>query len=499
MELLIIGFDGADYDLINQFAEEGELPNIQAIMEKGSFGMLESTAIPITPSAWTTFMTGKNPGKHGIFDFTRVNTTGLEVVSFNDVQEKTIFEILSDEYSIGTLNIPATYPVKEVNGFMVSGMMTPDLKKATKDEEVKTILNNNNYQIEVPGSYNPEKEEKLLEDCFETLEKRKNTAMDLMNEKEMDVFVPVFTVGDRVSHWFWKYHDENHPEFEDSKYGDAVREAYRRIDQAIGELVEESGGLEETNVVIMSDHGFTGLYHGLNLNKRLMDEGLLELKNSPASKFRKTAHEAGLTMENAYRIVKKLGMEEKIKSAADNPESNRKRELMSKPFLSFGDVDFEKTSAYSALHFGPVFVKDEGAKEQVVQVLESLEHEGEKIVENIEFGEDLYHGPYAEDAPDIVYHTKGMHYQGSRYFEFGSNRVITTPFNHETGHHRLEGIFAAAGPDFEKGTVEDAHIMDVAPTVLKAIGRDIPGDMDGRPLDITGKKTTYDETTISDF
>ena len=500
MDLLIIGFDGADHDLINRFVDEGELPNIEKIRENGSHGMLESTAIPITPSAWTTFMTGKNPGKHGIFDFTRVNPKGLEVVSFNDVDEKTIFEILSEDKKVGTLNIPATYPPKNVNGFMVSGMMTPNLEKSTDHDEVLEILRKNDYTIEVPGSYNPKKERKLLDDCFETLGKRHRTALDLIEKQNPDVFMPVFTVGDRVSHWFWKYHDENHPEFQESEFNDAVREVYRRIDTAVGELLESSGGLEETNVVIMSDHGFTGLYHGLNLNRKLMDEGLLELKNSPISRFRKIAYDAGMTMENAYQLVKKLGMEEKVKSAADNPDSNRKREIMSMPFLSFGDVDFENTHAYSALHFGPVFLNTEEHRENVIEILEELEHEGEKIVENIEHGEDLYHGPYADQAPDIVYHTKGMHYQGSRYFEFGSNKVITKPFNNESGHHRLEGIFAMAGPDFEQnGEIKGAHIMDIAPTVLKALGKEIPGDMDGQPLKVSSRKTKYDEAAISDF
>ena len=497
MELLIIGFDGADYERIQELVEEGKLPNIEQLMNSGTYGELESTQIPITPSAWTSFMTGKNPGKHGIFDFTKVTSKGLEVVSFNDVEDDTIFDILSKKYSIGTLNIPATYPAREVNGFMVSGMMSPSIEKSTNDEDVKRILNEEDYLIEVPGTYNGSNEEKLLEQCYDTLEKRENTALRLMGEKDMDVFMPVFTVGDRISHWFWKYKDSEHPEFEESDYRREVEKIYTEIDSAIGKLVEKAG--EDTNIVMMSDHGFTGLYKGVNLNKMLMDQEMLHIKKNPLSQLRYLVFKAGLTMENVYKIVRKLGLEEMVKSAADNPEKDKLRKILSLPFLSFSDVDFERSKAYSALHFGPVFCLEEEAEDEVVELLERLDYNGENVVENIEKGEEIYHGRNAEKAPDIVYQTTGMHYQAHRYFEFGSNKVFSEPFNTESGHHRLEGIYVASGPDFENTGRKDASIMDIAPTILSMMGEKIPGDMDGEVLDISDGDVEYDETLISDF
>jgi len=497
MELLIIGFDGADYELVQELVEKGKLPNIQRLMDSGTYGELESTQIPITPSAWTSFMTGKNPGKHGIFDFTKVTSKGLEVVSFNDVEDDTIFDILSDKYSIGTLNIPATYPARDVNGFMVSGMMSPSIEKSTNDEDVKRILKEEDYLIEVPGTYNGSNEEKLLEQCYDTLEKRENTSLRLMDEKDMDVFMPVFTVGDRISHWFWKYKDPEHPEFEESDYRKEVEKIYAEIDSAIGKLVEKGG--EDTNIVMMSDHGFTGLYKGVNLNKMLMGQDMLHIRRNPLSQLRYLAFKTGLTMENVYKVVRKLGLEEMVKSAADNPEKDRLRKILSLPFLSFSEVDFERSKAYSALHFGPIFCLEDDAEDRVIELLEELEYDGSKVVENIERGEEIYHGRNAENAPDIVYQTTGMHYQAHRYFEFGSNRVFSEPFNTESGHHRLEGIYVASGPDFENEGRKDASIMDIAPTILSMMGEKIPGDMDGEVLDISDGDVEYDETVISDF
>lgn len=500
MELLVIGFDGADYELMQQLMEDGKLSNLSKIAGKGVFGELESASIPITPCAWTSMLTGKNPGKHGIFDFTRVTPNGIEIVSFDDVEDDTIFDILSEDYKVGTLNIPATYPPRSVNGFMVGGMMSPNLEKASNDEEVTRILKQENYRIEVPGTYNGSNEQKLLKQCYQTLEARKKSALRLMEQKELDVFMPVFTVGDRISHWFWKYHDPQHPEFQESDYRDEVEKIYQEIDAAIGELVEKAGGLEETNVVITSDHGFTGLYKGMNLNRKLMDEGLLKVKRTPVSLLRYLAFQLGLTMENIYRIVRLLGLEEVlVKANTDNPERDWMRKVLSLPFLSFRDIDFDRSKAYSALHFGPVFLLDEEAEEPVVEILENLEYQGEKVVENIERGKNIFHGRHERDAPDIVYHTTGMHYQAHRYFEFGSNKVFSEPFNTESGHHRLEGVFLAAGPQVDKMELKDAKITDVAPTLLTMLGEKVPGDMDGSVLNITGRKAEYDEAVIDDF
>lgn len=497
MELLVIGFDGADYQLIQELAEEDKLPNIQKLMDSGTYGELESTQIPITPSAWTSFMTGKNPGKHGIFDFTKVTSKGLEVVSFDDVEDDTIFDILSEDYTIGTLNIPATYPPRELNGFMVSGMMSPSIDKATDSEDVKEILEEEDYLIEVPGTYNGSNEEKLLDQCYETLETREKTALRLMDEKDMDVFMPVFTVGDRISHWFWKYRDPKHPEFEECDYRREVEKIYMKIDKSIGKLIEKAG--KDTNIVLMSDHGFTGLYKGLNLNKLLMEKNMLNIKKHPVSQLRYLAFKAGITMENVYKVVRTLGLEEFVKSAADNPENDRMRKILSLPFLSFSDIDFDRSQAYSALHFGPIFTLEDGCEEDLIELLRGLEHESENIVENIEKGEEIYSGKYAEDAPDIVYQTEGMHYQAHRYFEFGSNKIFSEPFNTESGHHRLEGIYIASGPDFNNKGRKDASIIDIAPTILSMMGEKIPGDMDGETLDISDGKVEYDETVISDF
>ena len=129
--LLIVGLDAATFDLICPWIAEGKLPNLAALMKNGAWGRLASILPPVTPPAWTSFMTGKNPGKHGIFHFlgARPGTYKLSYLNAASRRAKTIWRILSDAgYTVGTMNVPFTCPPEHLNGFQISGMDTPSEK-----------------------------------------------------------------------------------------------------------------------------------------------------------------------------------------------------------------------------------------------------------------------------------------------------------------------------------------------------------------------------------
>jgi Type I phosphodiesterase / nucleotide pyrophosphatase len=126
--LLIIGLDGATFDVITPWAQEGKLPNLRKLLENGAHGALKSTIPPMSPPAWTSFMTGKNPGKHGVFDFTarKPYSYDIEFVNARWRRAETIWKIMSEEGKrICVLGVPFTYPPEAVNGVMISGIDTP--------------------------------------------------------------------------------------------------------------------------------------------------------------------------------------------------------------------------------------------------------------------------------------------------------------------------------------------------------------------------------------
>ena len=487
-ELLLIGFDGGDPALLQRWMEEGELPNLKKIAEKGFFSPLRSTELPITPCAWTTFMTGKNPGKHGVFDFTRITEDRtLDIISFREMDERTFFEIT--DLNTVTLNVPATYPPRELeNGFMVSGMMTPSIKKSCTEDRIVRKLKDLDYQIEIENTFQGDNEESLVKGLEDLVDKRKKTSKMLLEEEEPGVFMVTFVAGDRASHWFWKHMEEEHPDHEESEYRDTIKKFYREIDSAVGELIEEAG--EETNIVVLSDHGFTGLEGSININNLLLDEGYLKLKERFSTKIRKLLFDIGLTMENVYSVINFLNMGGAVKKVADSPDTGWLMKILSWPFLGLEDVDWERTDAFSALHFGPVFLtcedeRKEELKKEIAGKLESIEKDGEKIIDALEFKEDVFSGKRLSEAPDIIYRTRGMKYQSHRYFEFASNKLFSRTHNTESGHHRMDGILLGRGPNIKDfSSEEQPGLEDIAPTLLRLLGEEVPEDMDGEPLDV---------------
>src|SRR6059036_19158 len=130
-KVVVIGLDAATWTVIRPCMAEGKMPNLAKLMKAGVSGTLESILPPITPPAWTSFMTGKNPGKHGIFHFMEAQpgTYGLRYLNAASRRAKTVWRMLSDAgYTVGTMNIPFTYPPEQLNGFQISGMDTPSEK-----------------------------------------------------------------------------------------------------------------------------------------------------------------------------------------------------------------------------------------------------------------------------------------------------------------------------------------------------------------------------------
>ncbi|MDO8141482.1 MAG: alkaline phosphatase family protein, partial [Candidatus Brocadiales bacterium] len=124
-KIVVIGIDSATFDIIEPLVNQGKLPVFTRFMKEGVWGRLQSTIPPVTPPAWTSLVTGKNPGKHGIFDFYGYTTNGYErpIINSQAIKAKTLWNILSEGgKSVGIINVPLTYPPEKVNGFLIPGM-----------------------------------------------------------------------------------------------------------------------------------------------------------------------------------------------------------------------------------------------------------------------------------------------------------------------------------------------------------------------------------------
>ncbi|HSF80119.1 MAG TPA: alkaline phosphatase family protein [Anaerolineales bacterium] len=289
--VLIIGIDGATFDLVKPWLEAGSLPNLQKIYEGGASCVLLSTLPSNSPPAWTSFMTGMNPGKHGLYGFTRVvpeQGYSRKINSGAVRKVPSVFQYLTTlGYRSAAINMPMLYPPDPINGVIVTGIDTPGTdSEFTYPHELRhkifELIPNYILDVRSWGAFlTTEKRAHLFEDIINMIDHRKKLTLQLLSEETWDLFSVVFTATDRAQHFFWRYLDKNHPLYdpdEAAKYKDAIWLVHKKIDDAIGELLAYCD--EDTTVAVMSDHGFGPQLRLFRLNQWMLENGFLSLANS---------------------------------------------------------------------------------------------------------------------------------------------------------------------------------------------------------------------------
>jgi predicted AlkP superfamily phosphohydrolase/phosphomutase len=501
--VLVIGLDGVPLYLIRSWAQEGKLPALKSVMDRGTVGSLRSTVPPISGPAWASFMTGKNPGKTGIYDFL-YRRNGSYGFSPNDARRrdgKSIWNILSAESKrVGVLNVPMSYPVEPVKGFIISGWMTPYM--ARNFVYPPNLLNEleaevGHYRIYPGATFSEKHREGFLEACNQLLDLRTRTALYLMQRDPWDFFMVVFFDTDRILHQMWHYLDRNHPWRSSDSITDKsepVWQYFQRLDRSIGQLIQQAGG--DTLVMIMSDHGMGPAHNMIVLNNWLLDIGLLQLKDNPLTKLKHRSFRWGFTLRNVHSIVDRLG----LAKHAEYKALYSVDAILKMFFLSFHDVDWSRSKAYSfGRSVGPIYVNVKGrepqgivnpgreydeVRDEIAALAEELTgpQTGRKLVGRVCYREDIYSGPYVDQAPDLILLPR---HETDKFFglvDFGSNQMVQKTYRY-SGMHRSLGLLMMMGPQIKRGAeLDDASIVDLAPTILYAMGVPIPRDMDGRPL-----------------
>jgi len=496
-KLLIIGLDGATFDLIRPWAAEGKLPTLAKLMHDGVNGDLESTLPPVTSPAWPTFMTGKNPGKHGVFDFIRPRAGSFDMVNASQIHGKLLWEILSEAgYSVGVLNVPITYPPRKVNGYMVPGLLSPDQGKTVYPADLLKPYEAElgKYRLTPNVQYKPGNEDEFIADIHDLIDTQLRYALRLMKDHPTDVLMLHFLASDNGSHALWRFMDKTHPRYDaalGAKYGDEMLKLYQHLDRAVAAV--NSAVSDPHSTIIMSDHGFGPLHRTINLNILFIEKGLMHLKPRLFTQLRWWAFRNGLTPATAYKILSKLGLQNLTTKV-----SRKSRNEMVGKFLSFEDVDWSKTIVYSMGHVGQIYLNLQGrepqgivtpdryaaARQQVIDALNTLRDPatGKPLVDRIIPREEAAHGPYADQGADLHLILDG--YKTIAFPLFATEgRVLTPQIRGDSGCHRLHGIFIGHGAGFANGaTVPNARIIDLAPTILHLLNVPVPEDMDGRVL-----------------
>jgi predicted AlkP superfamily phosphohydrolase/phosphomutase len=461
-KVAVIGLDGADWSQIEPLMEEGEMPNLAAVMEEGSRGNLTSTYPVMSPVAWTSYSTGSDPSVHGVYDFLQRSGEDFRPTTSNTIKQPYFWSAIDGKKVV--INQPMTYPPVETDGVLVSGYLASNDTTYTSPPELSGELNEKGYVIEgLSMGFDRDRKDEVLERLNRTVEKRTEVALDLLEEEDPEYFQVVYTGLDRLQHYF-----PLQPS--DDEYSEAVPAHYRKLDRQIGEIRENLP--ENTTLIVMSDHGFQKLEREIYLNHWMREKGYLEMEGSPSLMQR-----LGITQQRVAPGLKRLGLLDIAKKALALVGFDAEKSV---PQPKMSDIDLSETRAYAGNYRGAVYINEDNVenpgefKQQLKTELEDLEIEGEKPFRKVFDTGDIYSRD-SEDSPELIaipedgYHVVGF---------LGKGQLSATDTK-KSGIHARKGIIAVDRDDLELG---DARIEDVAPTVLDIMDGERPGHMTGKSL-----------------
>jgi predicted AlkP superfamily phosphohydrolase/phosphomutase len=452
MKILVLGFDGASPRLVEKWLND--LPTFRKFKEEGIYGLSIPPAPAQTPVAWTTFMTGKNPGKHGIFSFAmrRLGTYERRIINPALIKSKTIWRVLSEHgKKVALINMPMT-PYEKLKGYVIPGFLhrneglpSPSRikQKISRKLGIDHITGDLETDVVNEAKLNPSK---FFRRTNEITDELAEIGLFLMQEEEWDVFTIVFMGTDRIQHFFWKYIDEKHPQHRKNVYYDEAKKYYEKMDNITKEFMDTAP--KDTLTFLLSDHGFCPIQKEMLVNIFFLNLGVLKAQDNE------------INLEKSQAVSYGYG---------DIWLNMRGREPK-------GIIPNEKSY--------------EKVREKIIASLMKLEIDQEPPIKAVKKREEIYWGPYLNEAPDLlIFFNPG--WQAARRLETD----ITGSFiddnpkwsgGHDGTHDPVDvpGFFGALGPKLKTSKKVKCHLWDIAPTILGTMKIPILNDMDGKVISL---------------
>ncbi len=489
--LLVIGLDGATFDLMAPMAALGWTPHLQRALQQGAHGVLRSTVPPLTAPAWGSFLTGVNPGKHGVYSFQRrqPGTMAREFIDGRALRGPRLWHWLA-EHGLATacVNMPISYPPEPMpaGGLMVTGMLTPSTDDPFTDPpELADELRAMGYICDIRIKLHERDVASaagvtgVARDLHQALLRREQALFKLLAERPTAAFVVVFETADRLQHYAWRAIEEllaaGGPPAHTALHA-AVETCYRELDRVVGRLLAQAVG-PETHIFFVSDHGFGPLRSRFHVDAWLAQQGWLHYVPGKA------------TLRQRLR-----GPVQRSKRLLPRWLLRRGRQALAAGQL----IDWSRTQLYSGRSMEhAVYVNLKGRepwgvvepadydrlRDAVANALLAVRDpaNGQPVVQTVYRREDLYHGPYVDEAPDLLF-TLAPGYEPSS--EPLAHGVFSDARAEGAGIHQPDGIFLALGPGILPGASLPAHkIEDVLPTILYALGLPVPTALDGQVIE----------------
>lgn len=456
-----MGWDGADWDVLDPLLAAGDLPNLAALAGRGARGVARSILPSHSWAAWPTFLTGVDPAGHGVFDILehRPGSTRRMPVSSRSILAPTWPQRLSDaDRTVLLLNVPLTYPPLPLRGAVIAGGVIPPNAVYSHPAEVGPELG---WPIN-GGSWTTFRDRPfdLIADVERVTAARAEAARRLMDREEWDVACAVFVSPDRIQHCLLEYVHPGHPDHArvaSTPVAERVRDVYRMLDRELGTLVERTD--DEDTVIVMSDHGHQPCTRALNMNQVLRRLGFLHLGRGSSL--------VGLLAWGRVRSVARVAYD--------------RLGLHGKVAVPTVPIDWSRTRAYTSVVStgegvslalrgrepeGTVAPADyERARAELAAALTEFTDPatGQRPIRRAIPREEVLDGPYLDRAPDLLL-------EAAPLYSLTHARKMVEPADWLSGDHRPEGVYVAAGPATGPADGSEISLCDFAAIIAAAAG-----------------------------
>lgn len=433
-KVAVVSLDGVPYTFLEYAFKNDIMPFLASLAKEGSFLRMNSVYPTISSVAWSSFITGVNPAKHRIFGFVDRIPTPFKVFipTGNHRGVKTLPEIISEKGKhVIVMNVPVTYPPFRVNGVLVSGFLATNIEKATYPQSVAKVLKELNYIIDVDPWEAKDNKEEFLKDLYRALETRFKVANHFMKKEKWDFFMVHIMETDRINHFFW-------PEKFGDPYPQNLLDFYKEVDRQFELFAKDLP--KEVHLFSLSDHGFCPIIQEVFVNHWLFENGYLKFKNVPPKDFSDIDPQSAAYSLIPGRIFINLKRREEFGSVEQGESYERLRDEISKAIFDMEDPET-----------------------------------GNQIIDKVFKREEIYSGPYLDEAADLIVHPKdGYDLKGNLYTQSLVGR------SHLIGMHTYDDAYLITPLRLNPGDRE-ISILDVPPTILDALKVMVPG-LDGRSL-----------------
>jgi predicted AlkP superfamily phosphohydrolase/phosphomutase len=422
----VVGLDGVPHSMVQRFARDGVMPRTAALIAGGAFHETTVSLPEISSVSWSTFMTGRNPGEHGIFGFTDLHpgTYTMSFPGFRDLKCDTIWDRLGAlKMRSVVVNQPATYPARPVHGALVSGFVAVHLDKSVFPAKYLRALRDLNYEIDLDAEQVRDNPVALFRGLHELLRAREAVVDLLWQEEKWNLMEVVVTGTDRLHHFlFDAYTDPSHPH-----HGDFL-DYYRAVDALVGRLHDRFARDAEDprNFFVLSDHGFCRTRHEVNINRVLADAGWLRFSGEDPKRLDHIAESAVAFGLDPSRIY--------LHRRARYPRG------------------------------GVSDAKADGLLEEIEAAFLALRHEGEPVIRRVFRGRDVYSGPVAAQGPDLILlSTPGFDLKG----RLAADGAVTP--RRLQGMHTWDDAFVITGRT-DLVPARELTLLDVPAMLLQSLG-----------------------------